>query len=63
MNSSQTRAAAERERRRRVPAVVDSDGQACHRGREVSLEYVEDLTAGGDGIRAIDFRPPSGETL
>jgi hypothetical protein len=63
MSSPEIRAQAERERRRRTPAVVDSDGRAYHRGREVNLEYVEALTGITDGIRVIDFRAPSGETL
>lgn len=62
MSVPQIRAAAERERRRRLPAVVDSDGQAYHHGREVSLEYVEELPA-GDSPRAIDFRPPGEDQI
>jgi hypothetical protein len=50
------------ERRRRIPAVVDSDGRAYHRGKEIDQEEVEDLSA-GDGIRVIDFTPPDSDTL
>jgi len=63
MSDPQIRAQAERERRRRTPAIVDSDGQAYHRGREVSLDYVEALTGITDGIRIIDFRPPGEDQL
>jgi hypothetical protein len=62
MSSAEIRAEAELERRRRIPAVIDSDGRAYHRGKEVDREEVEDLPP-GDGIRAIDFTPPDSDTL
>jgi hypothetical protein len=55
-------ARAEQERRRRIPAVIESDGQAYHRGEEISREQMEELTAAG-GIRAIDFTPPGEDSL
>lgn len=62
MSSAEIRAEAELERRRRIPAVVDSDGRAYHRGKEIDREEVEDLPA-GDGYRAIDFTPPDSDML
>lgn len=55
--NGQIRAAAERERRRRVPAVIQWDGRIYHRGKEISEDELGALR--GDGITAIDFRPPS----
>jgi len=60
--NKQIRARAEKERRRRIPATIDTDGQAYHRGEEIPLKDVHDLTA-GDGYRAIDFRPPNEDSL
>ncbi|WP_103019387.1 hypothetical protein [Salinibacter altiplanensis] len=62
MSSAQIRAEAEKERRRRLPAVIDSDGRAFHRGKEIDPETVDELPA-GDGYRAIDFTPPDSDTL